>query len=76
MPGHDQQDYEISEHYTVPKPQYLFSLSPNKAVFLNVLCETSCDEEQLEPTRGSTRLYIGGGFNDETKSVAATRYSW
>ena len=30
-----------------------------------------CDEEQLEPTFSSTRLYLGGGFKDETKRVTA-----
>ena len=67
--------FEISEHYTVPKPQYFFSLSPNKAGVLNVLCETRCDEDQLEPNFVSTRLYLGGGFKDETKSVGPTLYS-
>ena len=53
--------FEINEHYTVPHQQELFSLSPNKAGLLNFLCERRSDEEQL-----------GGGFNDETKSVLVT----
>ena len=64
--------FEISEHYTVPDPQEFSSLSPNKAGLLNFLCETWCDEEQLEPTLSSTRFYLGGGFKDETKSVLVT----
>ena len=64
--------FEISQHYTVPDPQYLFSLSPNKAGLLNFLCERWCDEEQLEPTLSSTRSHVGGGFKDETKSVLVT----
>ena len=64
--------FEISQHYTVPDPQELFSLSPNKAGLLNFLCETWCDEKQLEPTISSTRSYVGGGFKDETKSVFVT----
>ena len=64
--------FEISEHYTVPDPQEFFSLSPNKTGLLNFLCETWCDEEQLEPTLSSTRLYLGGGFKAETKSVLVT----
>ena len=52
---------EISEHYTVPNQQELFSLSPNKPDFHTFLCERWCDEEQL-----------GGGFKDETKSVLVT----
>ena len=53
--------FEISEHYTVPNQQELFSLSPNKPGLLNFLCERWCDEEQL-----------GGGFKDETDSVLVT----
>ena len=64
--------FEISEHYTVHDPQQFFSLSPNNAGLLNFLCETLCDEEQLQPTISSTRLYLGGGFKDETKSVLVT----
>ena len=68
--------FEISDYYTVPRPQQLFSLSPNKAGLLNFPCETRFDKEQLKPTLCSTRLYIGGGFKDETKSVGPTLYSW
>ena len=64
--------FEISQHYTVPDPQQLVSLSPNKAGLLSFLCETWCDEEQLEPTLSSTRSYVGGGFKEETKSVLVT----
>ena len=55
--------FEINEHYTVPHQQDLFSVSPNKAGLLNLLCERWSDEEQL-----------GGGFKEETKSVLV--YNW
>ena len=63
---------EISEHYTVVNPQESFSLSHNNVGLLNFLCETWRDEEQLEPTLSLIRLYLGGGFKDETKGVLVT----
>ena len=36
------------------------------------MCGRWCDEEQLEPTLSSTRLYLDGSVNDETKGVLVT----
>ncbi len=47
-------------------------MSANKARLLSFLCETWSEEEQLEPAIGSTCLYLGGGFKEETKSVLIT----
>ena len=69
--------FEISE--LTPSPTHctiVIHLSPNNDGLINFLCETRCDEEQLEPTLGSARLYIGGSFKDETMSVGPTLYSW
>ena len=78
MPGRDQQGNLRSTilHSPQPTAQQLFSLSPYKDGLLNFLCETRCDEELLESTLGSTRLYIGGGFKYETNSVGPTLYNW
>ena len=72
MPGHDQRGKEFSYHYAVPNPEQVFSLSPNNAGLLNFPCVRWCDEEQLEPALGSTRLFLGGGFKDETRGVFVT----
>ena len=64
--------FEISEQYTAPDPKDFFSVSANKAGLLHFLCETWCKKELLAPTIGSTRLYLGGGFKEETKSVLIT----
>ena len=53
--------FEISEHYTVPNQQELFSLSPNKAGL-----------PQLPVWKMVRRGAVGGGFKDETKSVLVT----
>ena len=47
-------------------------MAANKAELLNLLCETWSNEEQLSPTLCLTRLYLGGGFKEETKSVLLT----
>jgi len=48
--------FEVSEQYKTPDPQEFFSVSANKAAFLNFLCETWNKYEQLNPAMGSTRL--------------------
>ena len=48
----------------------------NKAGLLNFLCETRSKEEQLAPTIGLSRLYLGGGSNEESWSVLITQGSW
>ena len=50
-------------------------MAANKAELLNFLCETWSKEEQLSPTLGLTRLYLGGGFKEETNSVPLTHGS-
>ena len=74
MPCRAQQGHlrSVSITQSLTHNSNLFSLSPNKAGLLNFLCETWCDEEQLEPTLSSTRSYVGGGFKDETKSALVT----
>ena len=39
------------------------------------LSNTGMPEEQLSPSLGLTRLYLGGGFKEETKSVLLTHGS-
>ena len=68
----DQQGNLRSVSITVVNPQESFSLYHNKVGLLNILCETWCDEEQLEPTLSSTRLHLGDGFMDETKGLLVT----
>ena len=75
MPGRDQQDNLRSVIITQSPENNSYSLDlPSRPDFF--MCETRCDQEQLKPTLGSTRLYLGGGFKDETKSVGPTPYSW
>ncbi|KAK1900297.1 Mitochondrial import inner membrane translocase subunit TIM21 [Dissostichus eleginoides] len=64
--------YEVSEQYTALDPKEFFAVSANKANLLSFLCEKWCEDEQLEPGLGSTHLYLGGGFKEETKSVVLT----
>lgn len=61
--------YEVSEQFTAPDPQEFFSVSANKANLLQFLCERWCEHEQLKPPIGLTRIYLGGGFKEETKTV-------
>lgn len=67
--------FEVSEQYKTPDPQEFFSVSANKAALLKFLCETWSKSEQLNPALGSTCLYLGGGFNEETKSMLITEGS-
>ena len=64
--------FQVSEQFQAPDPVNFFSVSANKAGLLNFLCETWSEDEQMEPSMGSTRLYLGDGFNEETKSVLIT----
>jgi len=64
--------FEISDQFKAPDPQEFFSLSANKAGFLNYLCETWCQEEIKGPSIRASQLYLGGGFKEETKSVLVT----
>lgn len=64
--------FQVSEQFQAPDPVNFFSVSANKAGLLNFLRETWSEDEQMEPSMGSTRLYLGGGFNEETKSVLIT----
>ena len=47
----------------------------NKAGLLIFLCETRSKEEQLAPTMGLSRLYLCGGFKEESRSVLITQGS-
>ena len=67
--------FEVSEQYRAPDPHEFFSVAANKAELLNFLCETWSNEEQLTPTLGLTRLYLGGGFKEETKCGSVTNVS-
>ncbi|KAM3603902.1 uncharacterized protein V6R79_003817 [Siganus canaliculatus] len=67
--------YAVSEQFTAPDPKEFFAVSSNKANFLNFLCDNWCETEKLEPVLGSTHLYLGGGFKEETKSVVLTEGS-
>ncbi len=67
--------FEVSELYKAPDLQEFFSVSANKAALLSFLCETWSKNGQLNPSLGSTRLYLGGGFKEETKSLLVTEGS-
>ena len=57
-------------HYQAPDPQAFFTSSTNKAKLLHFLCEKWSQDEVETPS--PTRLLLGGGFKDETKSVLLT----
>jgi hypothetical protein len=50
-------------------------VSANKVGLLSFLCETWSESEQMAPLLGSTRLYLGGDFEEETKPVLLTEGS-
>ena len=67
--------FEVSEQYKTPDPQEFLSVSANKAALLNFLCETWSNNEKQNPALGSTWLYLGGGFNEDTKTILITEGS-
>ena len=46
--------FQVSEQFQAPDPVNFFSVSANKAGLLNFLCETWSEDEQMEPSMGST----------------------
>lgn len=50
-------------------------MSASKSGLLKFLCETWSENELLSPSLGSDRLYLSGGFKEETKSVLLTESS-
>jgi len=67
--------FEVIEQYKTPYPHEFFSVSANQAALLNFLCETWSKREQLNPELGSTHIYLGGVFNEGTKSMLITEGS-
>lgn len=59
---------EVSEQCTAPDPLELFPVSTNNAALFNFLCMAWSQNEELKSSIGSTHLYLGGGFTEETKS--------
>ena len=64
--------YEVSEQFQAPGPYEVFAVSATKANLLSFLCENRCENEQVQSTFGSSQLYLGGGFTEQTKSVMLT----
>ena len=67
--------YEVQESYLAPEPNDFFAVSQNKANLLDFLCEEWSTNEELKASLGDVKLYLGGGFKDETKSIVITRQS-
>ena len=67
--------YEVNDHFKAPDPTEFFAVAKNKARLLRYLCEKWSTDEIQNPALGSTRLYLGGGFEEETKSVLLTKGS-
>ena len=50
-------------------------MSANKTALLNFLCEAWSKNEKQNPALGSICLSLGGGFNEETKTILITEGS-
>ena len=64
--------YEVDNRFNAPDPGDFFAVDENKCNLLNYLCEKWCTDEIRVPTLSSIRIYMGGGFKEETKSVLLT----
>ena len=65
--------FEISEHYTIVLTRNSSSLYLPTRPLLSTSCvEQGATRSSLSRPSGSNRLYLGGGFKDETKSVLVT----
>ena len=62
--------YEVDDCFSAPDPEDFFEVDENKCNLLNYLCEKWCTDEIRVPS--SIRIYMGGGFGEETKSVLLT----
>ena len=60
--------YDIQEQIHAPEPLEFFSVSANKAGLLKFLCEM-WSEEAENPSLGDIQLYLGGGFQEENKTI-------
>ena len=65
--------YEIKEQYIAPDLVEFFAVSKNKSNLLEFLCEEWSANEDLKASLGNVKLYLGGGFREETRSVVITR---
>lgn len=65
----------MANQHKAPDPQEFFAKSANKANLLRFLFDGWCESEVLSPALGSTRLYLGGGFKEETKTMLLTEGS-
>lgn len=61
--------YDVSDQYKAPDPSEFFACSTNKAQLLAYLCNKLCQDELQSSSPDSTKMYLGGGFSEETKSV-------
>lgn len=66
--------YEVKEHYETPEPQDFFGVSKNKTELQNFLCEewSKWWFTSASSLRGPSKLYLGGGFYDKTKTLVVT----
>ena len=62
--------YDVNDQCRTPDPKQFFSESENKASLLDYVCEKWVNDEIVNPELvGDTKLFIGGGFKDATRSV-------
>lgn len=65
--------YEVKAHFETPDPQDFFGLSKNKSELLNFLCEEWSKWWFTDGSaQGPTKVYLGGGFCDKTKTLLIT----
>ena len=67
--------YDVSDTFKAPDSAHFFGVSQNKSRLLAYLCEKWSTDEVTNSSLGSRKLYLGGGFLDETKSVLLTEGS-
>lgn len=61
--------YEVGSQYNAPDPRDFFSSNQNKYQLLMYLSNYWSDMEKERSFMGSRSLYIGGGFQEMSKSV-------
>lgn len=59
--------YEVTDQYKAPDPTDFFANTANKARLLSYFCNKWCTDETERTCPSSVPLYLGGGFEDETK---------
>lgn len=67
--GKPSKTFTVADHFTAPEPTEFFKNPDNKARLLSYLCKKWSESDSTHLTLGSLQLYLGGGFDEETKSV-------